>query len=67
MTPPLPLRYRNGRMKDLSPLPPPKSGGKFKAPGSLRSSTGSKHSKPVRGSLGKWTREAGVERGAKTS
>ena len=67
MTPPLALRYRNGRLKDLSPLPPPKSDGKFKAPGSLRSDTDFKRTKPFRGSVVKQMREAGTKRGAKTS
>ena len=69
LQPPPALRYRSGRLKDLSPLPPPKSDGarKFKRPGRLRSDIDFKRTKPFRGSLSKWIREAEAKRGAKIS
>jgi len=58
------LRYRNGRLKDLSPLPPPviDETAKFKPPRKLLPENSRRNVRPFRGSLSKWIREANARK-----
>lgn len=62
-TPPV-KRYRGGRLKDLSPLPPPAAGeaATCRPPKALKSLAGFKRSQPLRGCVSKLAREAAAKK-----